>query len=306
MPDPAFRLAIVGAGPWAVRYAATVAGLPDVSLTAVVSQALATGTRPIDPAFNGAAIVADFQDLDPGAVDGAVVAVPPPAMDDICARLIDARLPFLAEKPLTLSARGAADIAEAAGAAGVPAMVDLIYLFNPGYQALKARIDASALQEIESAGGNQGPFRDNVPALWDWGPHDVAMILDLVGAGPVSIRVTDADGDPINHVIRAELAFPGGQRAAFSVGNRMAAKTRRLVCRTKTGDARFDEAPARRVIIDGADVPVDPAPPLATVVQAFAACARGGGDPLDTLNLACRVNRVLERVWVASEPKLQG
>ena len=40
------------------------------------------------------------------------------------------------------------------------------------------------IREIAAVAGNRGPYREDVAVLWDWGPHDVAMALDLVGASP--------------------------------------------------------------------------------------------------------------------------
>ena len=33
-------------------------------------------------------------------------------------------------------------------------------------------------------GYNQGPYRDDYSAMWDWAPHDLSMMLDLLGTLP--------------------------------------------------------------------------------------------------------------------------
>ena len=39
----------------------------------------------------------------------------------------------------------------------------------------------------KSEGGGLGPFRENISGLWDWGPHDISMCLDIVGSMPLNI-----------------------------------------------------------------------------------------------------------------------
>ena len=37
-------------------------------------------------------------------------------------------------------------------------------------------------------GGNYGPFRMDVSSLWDWGPHDLSMCLEIIGKYPSKVK----------------------------------------------------------------------------------------------------------------------
>ncbi len=47
-----------------------------------------------------------------------------------------------------------------------------------------------SIETIESTGGNQGPFRSQTPPLWDYGPHDLAMVDEILKCEPDDIQAT--------------------------------------------------------------------------------------------------------------------
>ena len=67
--------------------------------------------------------------------------------------------------------------------------VNHVYLYHPLFRLLKKKIeDKVNLKSIYTLGGNYGPFRRDVSSLWDWGPHDLSMCLEIIGEYPSQIK----------------------------------------------------------------------------------------------------------------------
>jgi len=45
---------------------------------------------------------------------------------------------------------------------------------------------AAKVKRITARAGSWGPFRSDIPVLWDWGAHEIAMTLDVMGEFPMS------------------------------------------------------------------------------------------------------------------------
>ncbi|MEE9276526.1 MAG: hypothetical protein V3V62_14570, partial [bacterium] len=191
-----------------------------------------------------------------------------------------------------------------------------IHLFHPAFRRLKeeaARL--GRLTHIRAEGGSWGPFRADTSPLWDYGPHDVSMCLDLIGEAPSSVAAEREEarqtGEGYGEVVSLRLEFPGGGRAAVRVGNLMPEKRRRLTAYCERGALDFNDLAADKLILhEGAPPPPsgeDPAPPpgagrpapvsdalpLTCAVEAFAAAIRGESREGLGLALAVEVVRVL-------------
>jgi hypothetical protein len=87
------------------------------------------------------------------------------------------------EKPLALSYQEATALQQYS----TPILINHIHLFSEPYQTAKQAINPSTLQWIQTCGGGDNPLRD-YSDLWDWGAHDLAMILDLAQTMPLSVQ----------------------------------------------------------------------------------------------------------------------
>jgi len=182
-------------------------------------------------------------------------------------------------------------------------MVDHTHLFHPAFEELKRQVAAlGMIREIEAEAGNQGPYREDVPVLWDWGPHDVAMCLDLLGEPPREARGMREElgnrGTAVTETIQLELEFSSGARARIRISNMME-KTRRFSVRCEAGVLVYDDIARNKLMLhrDGRDGPINVSaePPLSRVVEAFVAGISAGNDTTVSLDLAVNVVAVLER-----------
>jgi predicted dehydrogenase len=223
----------------------------------------------------------------PGAV---AIATPASLHAAHAVRVLECGLPVFVEKPLALTVADAERIRDAAHAVRLPVVVDHIHLFNPAWRELKRRIaELGPIREVESEAGQDGPFRADVTTLVDWGPHDVALALDLMGGPPA--RVSCADTPEGNH--RLVMTFgPVAWRAHF--GSRFKAKTRRVIVRGAKAEAVWDDVAEVKLTIAGAPALFQPASPLTAALAEFLSAVGGGPAPASGAVLGVEVARVLE------------
>lgn len=298
-PSPV-RLGLIGAGPWGRKIAATIRALPDAVLAGVAGRA------------DWRALIAD-----PG-VAGIVVATPPATHAAIARAVLAARKAVFIEKPLALAVADAEAILAAARKAGVAVLVDHVHLFHPAYAELKRQLAAEApIHVIRARGGRRGPFRADAPVLWDWGPHDVAYALDLLGPEPervtAAIKERRNASESAGKIIALSLAYADGGRAELEFGNLYDAPVRELIVQCRDCDLVLDENAASplvrlprretesclpeenaaegaaRTIATGTDLP------LTVALRTFTALIRDRRAETASLALGVAVTKVLAR-----------
>ena len=182
------RVAVIGAGNWGRNHVRTVASLPGVELAAVCDVDKKR-IEAINRGYPSAFTTDDIQKaLD--KADAAVIASPAALHPEHAMAAIERGLPTLVEKPFALSVREAESIAEAAEKNGVPIVVGHLLLFHPAVERLKELIsegDLGELYYLYSQRVNLGQVRPDENALWSFGPHDIAVAVELVGATPVAV-----------------------------------------------------------------------------------------------------------------------
>lgn len=296
------RLGLIGAGRWGARYIATLRALPGVSLARVASGNPATAAL-LPP---GCSLDADWRALCRDAtLEGVIVATPPALHAPMTLEAMRAGKAVLVEKPLTLDAAEARALRATAERSGALVLVDHTHLYSAAYRELKRRAPMlGKLLRVESEGGNRGPVRPGVSALWDYGPHDLAMALDLAGA-PVSGMKAQRDGQEPDggEAVALRLEFANGVGAAIRVSNIETEKRRRFAAVCERGMLVYDDlASAKLVLRSGqADSPValEASLPLTNVVLAFRDAIAGGRRSDPGLELGVRVVELLEQCSAA-------
>ena len=222
------RLGLIGAGHWGRVIIKTLSRLEGVELARLASCNPDSRTLVDDRCVLGDdwRTVAEAEDI-----DGVIIATPPARHAEMAHAAMSAGNPVLIEKPLTLDTGEARALLAFAESRDAIVHVDHIHLYHPAYRALKNEgLGLGQLHAIRSGAGNWGPFRGDTSVLWDWGPHDVAMCLDLAGQKPqnVSARLKEArhtdDGD--GQAIALQLTFPGGLKADIELSNLRQSKKR--------------------------------------------------------------------------------
>ncbi len=291
------RLGLVGAGPWGRNFIATLAGLPSIRLAAVASG------NPKSRALIGPECVLHGAWADMFAasgLDGVIVATPPASHAEIALAALERDFAVLIEKPLTL------DLAEAEAlavrAAGSIAHVDHTDLYNPAWRALRRRVgEIGRIQEIDCAWFNRGPLRPDTPGRWDFGPHPLALCIDLLGTEPTRVGARRIVREGAAELVEADLEWDRGPHARIRIGNAGDRKCRRLEARGESGAIVYDDLAGEKALLDGTAIAFAPEAPLAAVLTRFAtAIGRGQPDSGD-VKLALDVVRTLGRIDIALE-----
>jgi predicted dehydrogenase len=130
-------------------------------------------------------------------------------------RVLDAGKHVFVEKPLALTGADAREVTALADERGLICMVDHLLVYHPGLQRVKSMIDEGTLGQVFYLYGNRqnlGIVRPDENALWSLGPHDISVMLWLVGERPVEVS---ASGESylqpgVEDVVFGRIRFPSG------------------------------------------------------------------------------------------------
>ena len=230
------RLGLIGAGQWGRAYIRTIDQIPPVRLSWLCSSN--PENRNLVPKH--CQITEDWHSLVGSKdLDGVIIATPPALHAQMLLASLQAGLPAMVEKPMTVKLEEAIEIRDVALSTGVPVLVDHTHLFQPAYRRLKdmAR-ELGPVKAVRSIGGQWVRARHGVSPLWDFGPHDVALSIDLMQTAPKAAKVTErqetsVEGGP-GEIVSLDLEFLDGVVSSITVGNAIPEK-RRLFA------AQFDE-----------------------------------------------------------------
>lgn len=208
------RLAQIGLGAWGKNIEKTLRALPGCTLAYTAAE--------------------DWRDLlEKKDIDGVVIATPPATHAAIALPFIERGIPVFIEKPMTGSLKDALAIKAAARASGALVMVGHLHLYSPAYRATKelAR-DIGSIRLIASRGHNKGPYRSDYSAMWDWAPHDLSMVLDLLGKKPEQVSAwgiaPTRPGTTLWDLSEIKLDFTGGMSAVVFSSWLMPTKCKQL------------------------------------------------------------------------------
>ena len=274
------NLGLVGAGKWGKNYINTINRMPGIRLAAVVS----SNSETRNFVQTDVKLFSNWSSIIDLSLDGLILAVPPKVQTEIAMCALKARLPLLLEKPMALDPKEAEKINKASREQKVSILVNHIYLHHPVYMKLKQLLinEGSEIKAIHTHSGNRGPFRKEWSALWDWGPHDLAMALDLV-KGPASVKkvslIKRDKGNKKSGNYLIQLSLSNGATAELKFGNLMPNRVRQLRVQTYRGEYIFDETNNNCLKYftksGGNNIPVDDAMPLDNLLRCFVKHIKG-------------------------------
>lgn len=281
------RIAQIGLGNWGSRILKTLSRQPGVELV------WTAGNRdwPDKLASNAA------------KTDGVVLAVPPTVQPMIALQCLREGLAVFLEKPLALNAIDAKRIHDEAAMRGLPVVVDHVWLFHPLWQEMKRRVAGRGedFKYVEFWSGGNGPQRNwgvEHAALWDWGPHDVAMALDLMnGEPPNSVSAKNTIASSSDGIYHLKLEYDRVESGAIfvSTGNKREGRVRKVNVGTEHGLWTFADnaliAPISTELLHD----IDTRQPLDIALRVWLDAVNGAGwDDRVGTTLALKVVRILE------------
>lgn len=214
-PTRALGVLVVGCGYWGRNYVRIFGELADAAVVAVCDGDV-TRLDAAGRAHPHALLTTSLDEaLALPEVDVAVVCTPATTHEQVAIACLRAGKHVLLEKPMATTTVEADAMNVAADEAGHLLMVGHTFLFNAGVRKVREYIergDVGSVYYIYSQRTSLGPIRDDVDALWDLAPHDIAIFNYLLGTSPqwvsaVGGHVLGRDQVDVGFV---SLGYPGG------------------------------------------------------------------------------------------------
>jgi predicted dehydrogenase len=318
--DPALpRIVVVGCGRWGRNHVRNYAELGALAGVVDADPALAGEQA---ARFGVPSLSFDQALGDPG-ITGLVFALPPSQNLPLGQRALEAGKHLFVEKPLALSVADGERLCAIAERHGRVLMVGHILQYHPAFVELTRLVRdgrLGRLMSIVSTRLDLGAIRREEDALWALAPHDISMVLALLGAEPVRV---DAFGGYHTHGSIADtttvaLTFESGASAEIRSSWLHPYKEQRLVVAGTDAMAVFDDREPweRKLVVypyritetggtalieraDPAPVALDPGEPLRLECRRFLHSISSGPAPLSDGREGLRVLRVLEAASAA-------
>ena len=239
------------------------------------------------PLAGAASLSTDIATLPP--VDGYVVATPTSTHADVIDRLLPGGRPIFVEKPLSASLDHARRIAAAAP--------DRLFVMDKwrhhsGIESLRSHLADGLIGtplHIRLMAWSVGQNHDDVGPQWILAPHDLSIIIHLLGAlPPLYYAYPHIAGRPELGFI-AGLGGNGGISALLDIGTLSAAHFRRLTITGTAGLLEMHGGYADRIVWSKAapgtprpeivELPFAPNMPLYAELEKFLIFLRGDGPP---------------------------
>ena len=236
------RLGLIGVGAWGINYVKTIENIHGLEIDLIACKSLKNKSY-LQDLYR---VVDCWEEvIKCPRIDGIIIASPPSTHFEIAAEAIKKNKQLIIEKPITLSSYEAKILLELSLENKINVKVNHIYLYHPMYIFLKKYIQQKKdLNSIITLSGNFGPFREDVSPLWDWGPHDLAMCLDLIGEIPSKIEAKynklEFASRKTKSNIFTKLSFSNNKYAELEFGNLMKSKKRFMKLNFANGSYIFD------------------------------------------------------------------
>jgi len=315
---------VIGWGYWGPKIARNLDNLQDAKVT-MVADLDARRLAPLSVKYSEMRTTTQIEGVFHSDVDGVVIATPVRTHYQLAKEALLHGKHVLVEKPLTANVAEAEELVALAQERQRILMVGHTFEYNPAVNELRKLVqsgDLGKIYSIEAERLNLGLFRNDINVIWDLAPHDVSILLYLLGKRPVQVEVqAHAHLQPhIHDIAHLNLGFTDGMTAHIHVSWLHPSKIRRV---TVIGNARMavydDTNPAEMLKIynKGAHVHADPGvsyrfgevtipyidwiEPLHLECEDFANAIRTGGQPRAHGGVGLEVVRVLAAVQEALE-----
>jgi predicted dehydrogenase len=275
------KIGVIGCGYWGPKLARNFHEMPETEL-AWVADFREDRLAHLQQLYPNVAITRDYREILRSDVDAVAIATPVWTHHSIAIDALETGKHVLVEKPLAATVREANEIAETAERRNLVAMAGHTFQYNPAVNVVRDLIAKNALGQIyyiHATRVNLGLFQPDINVLWDLAPHDVSILMHILGTAP---QQTSAQGQVcvqkdrgLHDVVYMNLRFPDGVFANLRMSWLDPVKTRRI---TVVGSKKMlvydDIADTKVVVYDrGAEVP-----PYSDTLEEFHVSYRHGPE----------------------------
>lgn len=192
MPNP-LSVGVVGCGYWGPNLIRNFRSLNDcrVALMCDLNAQRLKHMKSLYPEIEG---VMDYDHMLNGAgLDAVVIATSVKHHFPMAKAALLAGKHTMIEKPLASSSEQCEELIEIAKKNGLVLMVGHTFLYSAPIRKMKQIIDWGDIGEIRYISSrrlNLGLFQKDINVTWDLAPHDISIVLYIMGEAPVSVNCT--------------------------------------------------------------------------------------------------------------------
>jgi predicted dehydrogenase len=246
-------IALIGCGYWGKNLARNFSELGALRLIcdpAQFGRKLAAETAP------ECRITADMNDvLQSDDITAVAIATPAETHFDVVRQCLEAGKDVFVEKPLALTYEEGSQLVRLAESRRRILMVGHVLEYHPGVLKLRELISAGELGKVRYIYSNRlslGKIRREENILWSFAPHDIAIILRLIGQMPFEVSACGGAYLQANipDVTVTNLLFDNGVRAHIFVSWLHPFKEQRLVVIGSRKMASLDDVNKNLILYD--------------------------------------------------------
>ena len=315
---------VVGCGYWGPNLVRNFKSLPNCNLKAMcdLNEARLRHMRSLYSDVEG---VTDFDHLLNGVgLDAVVVAAPVRHHFSLAKASLLAGKHTLIEKPMASSSAQCEELIEIAERKGLVLMVGHTFLYSAPVRKIAEIVQAGDIGEIRYINSrrlNLGLFQKDINVAWDLAPHDISIILHVLGEFPLTVNCQgNAHVTPgIEDVTNISLSFRQKRFATIQsswleprkVREMTIVGTRRMIVyddlqtheKIRIYDVRVERPPHYDTFADfhysyhygDSYIPhLQQEEPLKAECQHFLDCIERNADPLTSGNEGLQLVRILE------------
>jgi len=318
------RVGLIGAGYWGPNLARNFEEMPEAELVAAADKNLARLER-LSARYPKIQTFSSHKDLFSLGLDAVVIATPPATHYQIAKDCIEHNLHVLIEKPIALISKDVESLIEVAENRKRVLMVGHTFEYNKAVQKIREMIDSGELGDIyyiDAVRTNLGLFQPDINVLWDLAPHDLSIVLYLLGQMPSSVASHGGsfvlNNYNIHDLAYTHLSFSNGVVANIRVSWLDPSKTRQVTVVGSKKMLIYDDVALEKVKVfdKGVDIHLDTdnygtfqahyrygdivtphiswEEPLRLECEHFAECIMQGTRPLSDGYSGLRVVKLLE------------
>jgi predicted dehydrogenase len=257
-------IGVVGAGYWGPKHIRNFHEIPNARV-AMVADLSRQHLADIEEQYRDIYTTTDFGEmLRSTEVDAVVIATPVSTHGRLSRDALLAGKHVLVEKPLAASSVEAIELVALAAERALVLMAGHTFLYSPPVVMLRDMVEGGelgAVYYLHSQRLNLGLFQQDINVLWDLAPHDLSILIYVLGMDPIAIgaRAGAHVRSGIEDVAYLDLLFPNNVTAAVHVSWLDPDKVRRL---TLVGSKKMvvydDVAPVEKIRIydRGVNLPI--------------------------------------------------
>ncbi|MBN1522202.1 MAG: Gfo/Idh/MocA family oxidoreductase [Candidatus Aureabacteria bacterium] len=183
------KIALIGGGYWGKNLIRNFAGL---NVLKTICDQDENALKSFQETYTSVVVTKNFSDvLDDPEIQGVCIATPAVTHFPLAQESLQKEKDVLVEKPLSLNIDEAEKLIALAEKKERVLMVDHILRYHPAVLKLKEMISEGVLGKVEYIYSNRlniGKLRREENILWSFAPHDISVILYLIGDMPTQVN----------------------------------------------------------------------------------------------------------------------